>query len=180
MERNGGTALIIGIGNPLRGDDGVGPWLVAELEEELGRDAGTAPPRARCRVVRQLLPELATELEGVERVLFVDAWRAPAGSRAELAALAAAGLDQAAGGEGPGGWSFGHGFGPGELLALATLLHATPPRADLLRIPAAQFTLAAPDAVAGLSATVRQQLPRARRLLHRWLVGPKTEPGRQR
>jgi hydrogenase maturation protease len=172
MERSGGPALIIGIGNPLRGDDGIGPWLVADLEQELERQAGAAAPPARCRVVRQLLPELADELAGVERVLFVDAWRAPAGSRAELAALGAAGLGQAAGGEGPGSWSFGHGFGPGELLALAALLHATPPRADLLRIPAAQFALPAAAADAGFSTTVHQQLPRARRLLRRWLANP--------
>lgn len=180
MELTGSTALIIGIGNPLRGDDGVGPWLVAELEEELERSGGTTPPKARCRVVRQLLPELAPELADVERLLFVDAWRAPAGSRAELVALDAAGLDQASGGAEPGSWSFGHGFGPGELLALAALLHDAPPRADLLRIPAAQFALPAAAAEAGLSATVYRQLPRARRLLRRWLVGPKTEPGRQR
>ena len=170
MEWSGGRALIIGIGNPLRGDDGIGPWLVAELEQELGREAGAAAPPARCRVVWQLLPELAGELAGAERVLFVDAWQAPAGSRAELAALGAAG--QATGEEGPGSWSFGHGFGPGELLALAALLHDTPPRADLLRIPAAQFTLPVADADAGFSATVHHQLPRARLLLRRWLANP--------
>jgi len=176
MERSGGPALIIGIGNPLRGDDGIGPWLVADLEQELERQAGAAAPPARCRVVRQLLPELADELAGVERVLFVDAWRAPAESRAELAALGAAGPGPAAGRDGPGSWSFGHGFGPCELLALAALLVDAPPRADLLRIPAEQFALAAADAEAGFSATVHHQLPRARRLLRRWLVNPQ-RPG---
>jgi hydrogenase maturation protease len=176
MERTGGPALIIGIGNPLRGDDGIGPWLVTELEQELGREAGAAAPPASCRVVRQLLPELAGELAGAARVLFVDAWRAPTGSQAELAALGAAGPGPHAGGEGPGSWSFGHGFGPGELLALAALLHDTPPRADLLRIPAAQFALSVADADAGFSATVHHQLPRARRLLRRWLVNPQ-RPG---
>lgn len=172
MERSGDPALIIGIGNPLRGDDGIGPWLVEELEQELGREAGAAAPPARCRVVRQLLPELAGELAGAERVLFVDAWRAPMGSQAELAPLGAAGPGPPAGGDGPGSWSFGHGFGPGELLALAALLHDTPPRADLLRIPAAQFALPTADADAGFSATVHHQLPRARLLLRRWLANP--------
>ena len=57
--------LVIGIGNPLRGDDGVGA-LLAE------------PVGGRC--VQQLTPELAAELAELEAVLFIDAWLAPAGA----------------------------------------------------------------------------------------------------
>jgi len=91
--RGANSSLLIGIGNPLRGDDGVGPWLVetwarrrAWREAALAAAQGAAADAAdgvvgdlsaglRVRVVDQLLPELAEELAAVRRVLFVDAWR---------------------------------------------------------------------------------------------------------
>ena len=102
MGRGPAPSLLIGIGNPLRGDDGVGPWLVetwarrrawraaaagaapAEAAAQpVGRGGGEAVVRLaglRIRLVDQLLPELAEELAAVRRVLFVDAWPdAPAG-----------------------------------------------------------------------------------------------------
>jgi hypothetical protein len=85
MGRGPASSLLIGIGNPLRGDDGVGPWLV----ETWGRrrvwrgevcgaqrgEGGERPARFQVRVVDQLLPELAADLATAGRVLFVDAWR---------------------------------------------------------------------------------------------------------
>ena len=78
-------SLLIGIGNPLRGDDGVGPWLVETWGRRRARrgavrgaqrgEGGELPARLQVRVVDQLLPELAEELATVQRVLFVDAWR---------------------------------------------------------------------------------------------------------
>lgn len=58
--------LVIGIGNPLRGDDGVGWWLA--------RRAETLKLTPRVLRVQQLTPELAEELAGARRVLFIDAW----------------------------------------------------------------------------------------------------------
>src|SRR5208283_5436391 len=61
--------LIVGFGNPLRSDDGVG-WQVAErLRDELAR--------ADVQVVarQQLTPEIADLASRAERVLFVDAAR---------------------------------------------------------------------------------------------------------
>jgi len=92
--RGPASSLLIGIGNPLRGDDGVGPWLVEtwgrrrawrgevrgeECAEECG-ERPELPARLRVRVVDQLLPELAEELAAVRRVLFVDAWRVVPGA----------------------------------------------------------------------------------------------------
>ena len=59
--------LIIGYGNPLRGDDGVG-WRVAEA-------AGTALPEGAATVlaVHQLTPELSAPISRAGRVVFVDA-----------------------------------------------------------------------------------------------------------
>ncbi len=80
--------LIIGIGNTLRGDDGVGWWLAERAEGqqpaadgEAGRTiAGSAAVNGwpLVRTVQQLTPELVEELQTVRRVLFIDACWPPA------------------------------------------------------------------------------------------------------
>ena len=62
------AALLIGYGNTMRRDDGVGPAVVSRLASAL-RDR----PSCQFSVVRQLAPELAEELAGAQRVIFVDA-----------------------------------------------------------------------------------------------------------
>lgn len=58
------TTLVIGYGNPLRGDDGVG-WAVADaLQDRTGVTAVST---------HQLLPELADQIANAEKVVFVDA-----------------------------------------------------------------------------------------------------------
>ena len=105
--------LVIGIGNPLRGDDGVGA-LLAE------------PVGGRC--VQQLTPELAAELAELEAVLFIDAWLAPAGAAPQLTAIAP--VDGAAG---------SHRLEPVQLLAISQVLYGRAPDAHLLRVPAYGF-----------------------------------------
>lgn len=59
--------LIIGYGNPLRGDDGVG-WKAASTL------AATIPSEAaRVLTVHQLTPELAEPVSQAELVIFIDA-----------------------------------------------------------------------------------------------------------
>jgi len=58
--------LVIGYGNTLRGDDGVGP-RVAEAIEELQL------PRVRTLVCQQLSPEHAYQISRADLVVFVDA-----------------------------------------------------------------------------------------------------------
>ena len=136
-------SLVIGIGNPLRSDDGVG-W---QLAEELG---GLA--------VHQLTPELAAELAMVERVLFVDAWQLPLGPGRTQPWLRVV----APGAGGPGSR---HRLEPADLLALAAALYGAQPVAHELLLPARDFAHGT-----GLSPGLRRQLPRARRLLRQWLV----------
>ncbi|MCL4804536.1 MAG: hydrogenase maturation protease, partial [Anaerolineae bacterium] len=57
--------LVIGYGNPLRGDDGVGWRVVEALEESLSASSLIA--------VHQLTPELAGTISEVGQVVFVDA-----------------------------------------------------------------------------------------------------------
>lgn len=60
-------ALIIGYGNPLRGDDGLG-WEVA------GRLAACVPDRSvSIMTVQQLTPELSEPIHDADLVIFIDA-----------------------------------------------------------------------------------------------------------
>lgn len=64
----GPTVCVIGFGNPQRGDDGIGPYILSRLDAAL---AGTHAVRTiSCR---QLVPELEEEIENVDLLLLVDA-----------------------------------------------------------------------------------------------------------
>lgn len=104
---------VIGIGNPLRGDDGVGALLAQEV--------------GGCHV-QQLTPELAAEIAEASAVLFVDA--CPGRRRLALEAIAA---------DGGGGGSFSHQLSPARLLALSDALYGARPPAWQLLIPAEQL-----------------------------------------
>jgi len=145
----GGRALVIGIGNSLRGDDGVG-W---HLAEELAN-------RVNVRCLHQLTPELAEDLAEVEQVLFIDAWLAPAGAAPSLQPFTAAGC--AVGGSAAAG---SHRLEPAQLLALAQVLYGAAPQASQLLVPA--FAFPHGDV---LSPDLQQSLPTARRLLREWLA----------
>lgn len=140
-----GADLLIAIGNPLRGDDGVGPFLVEHLQM----------PGLRIRTVHQLTPDLATELVGAQRVLFVDAWQAPAGARPCRRRVAAAG---------DGAAVESHRLEPAQLLQVAELLFGAVVRAQELLVPAFAFPHGEQ-----FSAALLRQLPAARGLLHDWL-----------
>ncbi len=138
--------LVIGIGNPLRGDDGVG----ALLAEEVGGDH-----------VQQLTPELAAELARLERVLFIDAWLAPPGAAPRLDQL-----DPLLPGDGHGAAELAsHQLDPAQLLALTDVLYGRVPQGWWLRIPA--WTLAHGTT---FSPALAASLPAARALLHGWLA----------
>ena len=151
--------LVIGIGNPLRGDDGVGWWLARRA-----RGAERAP---LVRLVPQLTPELALEVAAARRVLFVDAWcdvkrdvGCEAGAEARAEPVPTLRPLQPGGAEVGGG----HGLDPGGLVALAALFGGDPPPAWLLLVPAYAF----PHGTM-FSEAMRRQLPVAQALLFQWL-----------
>lgn len=93
--------LVIGIGNTLRRDDGIGPWLAERI-------AGWNIEGMTVRSVHQLTPELADEIARHECVMFLDAAVDPQSSGLRT-------LEPAAARHG-----LGHALGPSELLELAS------------------------------------------------------------
>ena len=141
--------LMIGYGNPLREDDGVG-WAAADLLR-----AELPAARARCIACHQLMPELAEPVSLAGAVLFVDARASGAPGALEIRPLAPdtellAGMT--------------HMLGPGALLALAERLYGRCPPAQLATVVGVSFGYGE-----GLSPAVRAALPelvaRARALL---------------
>ncbi|MDJ0751932.1 MAG: hydrogenase maturation protease [Ardenticatenaceae bacterium] len=129
---------VIGIGNPLRGDDGVG-WVVADrLRSE--------PKMAGVKIVtcHQLLPEMAADLNQVETVIFVDA---AAGGAAGETAVSLVKEDNTE-------LVSTHHLSPAALLAYTELLYGQLPTAYLVTVGGASFDLGE-----SLSPEVAAQLP---------------------
>lgn len=153
--------LVIGIGNPLRRDDGVG-WRLAVEWEQLHRQGA----RARLLAVQQVLPELAATLAQHRRVLFIDAvihrGNGPRGGGAGrigpwlLPLQPQQALTRAT--------PFSHSLEPVELLALTEALYGQAPAAQRLLLQGRRL-----DHGNGYSPALRRQLPAARALLQHWL-----------
>lgn len=173
--------LVIGVGNPLRGDDGVAWRLLAELEP------GVSGLRLERR--HQLSPELAADLAAATAVLFIDAWRpsappaaaapaqpngsAPSRSQPSGAALTPQLLPlRPIPAAAAGGWCLSHGLGAAALLAVSSALYGASPCAHQLLIPAHRC-----DHSLALSARLQRDLPAARRLLALWLQAVGAERG---
>jgi len=121
--------LVIGYGNELRGDDGLGPLVAKAL--------GTAKiPGVRVLSARQLLPEFAADLAQARLVVFVDASEVGSENGIEIRPLAVEnaiswcthhadphtvlGLTQAIYGQTPEAWwltALGRNFELGERLS---------------------------------------------------------------
>jgi hydrogenase maturation protease len=151
--------LVIGYGNTLRGDDGVG-YQVAETVATWGLQGVTA---LSCH---QLLPELAAELARAQQVLFVDAEIAPATAQPN-AAITSLPLDNTV--------TFTtHTATPASLLALAQWLYGATPVAYQLTIPAIAFDLGetfSPVTSASQSLALER--------IYTWLTPTKAPPGSQ-
>lgn len=134
--------LVIGIGNPLRGDDGIGPRVVAELGPT---------PSVETLAVPQLTPELALRLKAADRVLFVDAalGEAPAFVRRIRPAC---------------GHGLGHALSPEALLDWTERVFERAPDAWLLAVPGRLF-----DVTERLSPEGEKALPAAVEAARAWL-----------
>jgi hydrogenase maturation protease len=118
--------LVIGYGNTLRGDDGVG-YQIAETVTEW------QIPRVRSIAVHQLLPELAAAIADVDIVMFIDAIAVINSLPANINITRLAPDPEA---------TFStHVITPQLLLSLAQRLYGKTPDTYLLTIPAVDFTL---------------------------------------
>ena len=145
--------LVLGWGNPSRGDDALGPLFVEQLCSLAG-DA--AAGRVEFLDDFQLQVEHALDLVRRERVLFVDTSRTCA-APFEVTALRAA-RDA----------SFTtHAMSPGSVLQVyRDLYHVEPPPCTLLAIHGTHFELGEPPAPSAL-----QNLTQALAWGLRWLAG---------
>ena len=123
--------LIIGYGNPFRGDDGVGPYVAAQL-------GGV--------VVHQLVPEMAEQIAQAESVIFVDAnCSLPPGTVQALP------LEEEP--------MMTHKSTPGSLLKLSKEVYGKSPPATLIAIGVTSFELGSPmspQAQLGAAAAIAQ------------------------
>jgi hydrogenase maturation protease len=134
------TTLVIGYGNDLRGDDGLGP-AVAEAVAALGL------PGVESRRVQQLVPELAEELARARLAVFIDARVGSGGEAVQVVAVEPAETAD----------RLAHTADPAALLALTRAVHGRTPQAWLVTVAGAAF-----DFGEGLSAVARENARRAR------------------
>ncbi len=133
-------ALVIGVGNTLRGDDGVGRALV----EQIAGDPRAAAVRVLSRV--QLTPELAFDLASARHVVFVDATSQTPPGEISMRHVC------------PGnGQTMTHHMSPEALLGLAGALYGVAPEAVLVSVGIESTGLDG-----DLSPAVRAALPAAR------------------
>jgi len=144
--------LILGCGNTLRGDDGVGPWLCSWAERRLCSEPGI---RAIAR--QQWTPELAEEIALADAVIFIDCSveSAPGSVRLDDVTASSGESHRAT-----------HTVSPPELLALARDLYGSMPRRALL------LTIGAGSTELGeeFSEPVKDALVSARQMLGRAVV----------
>jgi hydrogenase maturation protease len=116
--------LVIGCGNPLRGDDGAGPAVLRLLAE------GSARPDVRLLTVHQLAPELSEDACRAAGLVVVDA---SAEGRPGTVLLRAIELTD----RGRAGTS--HHFGPEDLVEYARRLHGRAPPSVVVSIAGGDF-----------------------------------------
>jgi hydrogenase maturation protease len=114
--------LVIGYGNELRRDDGIGPRVASTL-------AAAHYPNVRVRIASQLVPELAADLADARRAIFVDARVDDPQTEVDVRRIAA--------GEMPD-WST-HTGDPMALLGLTHALYGKVPEAWWVRVPGQDF-----------------------------------------
>ena len=117
--------LIIGYGNPLRGDDAIGP-IAAERLREIVSD-----PEVEILALHQLTPELMEPISRAARVIFIDATAAGEPGVFEERPVTAD----------PHTGHFTHHSTPGSLLAGARALFGHAPDATLCTVGGEDFSL---------------------------------------
>ncbi len=142
--------LVVGYGNTLRSDDGVGP---------LAAHVVAADPRlaqADVLVCHQLTPEIALDMRGAALVVLIDATTTAPPGAVTIRELGGAGATAGttAGGAGAGRGPTTHHVGAEALLALSRDLYGAAPAAFVVSVGFADL-----DPGEGLTSAVEAALP---------------------
>jgi hydrogenase maturation protease len=152
-----GRVLVVGYGNPLRGDDGIG-WRAANALAE-----GIQDDRVRIVACVQLTPELADSIAEVDRVIFIDASIEMTPGQLRVTRLKTC--------EHPGEvWT--HHLDPPSLVLCARVLYGKTPEALMITMGAASF-----DCTDELSPRVRKQFPGLLARVREEIAGHAYRPG---
>lgn len=145
--------LVIGYGNPLRGDDGVGCVIAEELARHI------CDPDSKVQVVacHQLNPELAEPIAETRAVIFIDASVDLKPGEVRVSAVTPDRFSPAA---------FAHSMKPGALLATASELFGQAPPAKSVGIGAKSFEVGMP-----LTPAVRRAVSKAVATVEKEIAG---------
>jgi hydrogenase maturation protease len=152
--------LVIGYGNPLRGDDGLG-WHAAECLA-----TSLAGPDVEIITCHQLTPELAEPVSRAERVIFIDAeTRGPAGQLTvrRLTSVLAKHT------------RLSHTLDPATLLGSAREIYSTSPQGFVLSVAGESFAYGEE-----LSPKVQSAIPELLRVAYDIIAGSCKKLGRRR
>ena len=141
--------LIIGYGNPLRGDDGVGPFIAYQLAESVTRRDVEVLAR------HQLTIELAEPISRADQVFFIDAAVNTEPGAIVVKCISAPDTPPLTG---------THQLDPSLLLAYAREWYGKAPSALLIAVGGAAF-----DLCESFSPPVESAIPRVLRLIDRFL-----------
>ena len=134
------SLLILGYGNPLRGDDALGPFAAEELAKKFSNH-----PHVTVQTAHQLTLDLAETLADYDMVILIDARVAePAGEVYTQMISSSEQLSQ----------PFSHYFSPAELLTAAEILYQAQLKVVLTGINATSFEVGA-----ALTSQVQQAIP---------------------
>ena len=136
-----GSRAVIGIGNPYRHDDGIGPAVAAEIE-------GLRLPGVRVTVCDGEPVTLLAAWEGATLAVVIDAYHHAGGGPGRIRRLTAAQL------AGDGAATTSHGFGVPYALRLGRALGRLPGRLVVIGVQGTDFS-----AGTGLSAAVAAARP---------------------
>lgn len=145
--------LVIGYGNPLRCDDGVGPAVAARV---------AADPRMHGAAVlaeHQLAPELAADMAQADRVILIDAADGVPAGEVGVRVLGQGPMEEPASTPGDvdaGGPPLTHHVSPASLAGLARELYGASPALVVVSVGAASFEMGE-----GLTPSVDAAVPAA-------------------
>jgi hydrogenase maturation protease len=131
--------MIIGYGNPLRGDDAVGYHAARMLSDVVSQK------EIVIRTCHQLTPELAPEISTFEKVIFIDASVGENAGTLKVSQLNHSDISER---------TISHHFDPESVLTCSHILYGRVPEAYLVTITANSFGY-----LEDLSAPVKLRLP---------------------